>query len=100
MNDLMVKNPFMTIPPINYFPVMAVPTKTSTTRNDNVFKMDTDSATTGIDNRCSLCISQIAESVSILNTLSFLGVEVLVGIAITGKQLIGGIVIDGLFTIK
>ena len=61
VNDLMVKNPSMTIPPINCFPVMAMPTKTSTPRNDNVFKIDTDSETIGIDNRCSLCISQIAE---------------------------------------
>ena len=61
VNDLMVTNPSMKIPPIKYFPVMAMPTKTSTPRNDNVFKMDTDSATIGIDNRCSLCISHIAE---------------------------------------
>ena len=40
---------------------MAMPTKTSTPRNDNEFKMDTDSATIGIDNRCSLCILHIAE---------------------------------------
>ena len=60
VNDLM-KNPSMTIPPINCFPVTAMPTKTSTPRNDNVFQMDTDSATIGIDNRCSLCISHIAE---------------------------------------
>ena len=61
VNELMVKNPSMTIPPINCFPVMVIPTKTSTPRNDNVFKMYTDSATIGIDNMCSLCISQIAE---------------------------------------
>ena len=47
-----------------------------------------------------LSIPMAAESVSILNSLSFLGVEVLVGITSTGKQLIGGIVIDGSFTIK
>ena len=47
-----------------------------------------------------LSIPMVAESVSILNTLSFLGVEVLVGIAITGKQLIGEIVINGFVTIK
>ena len=47
-----------------------------------------------------LSIPMVAESVSILNSLSFLGVEVLVGIAITGNQLIGGIVINGFFTIK
>ena len=51
----------MTIPPINCFPVMEMPTKTSTPSNDNVFKMDTDSVTIGIYNRCSLCISHIAE---------------------------------------
>ena len=47
-----------------------------------------------------LSIPMFAESVSILNSVSFLGVEILVGMAITGKYLIGGIVIDGLFTIK
>ena len=47
-----------------------------------------------------LSIPMVAESVSILNTLSFLGVEVFVGIVVTGKQLIGGIFINGLFTIK
>ena len=47
-----------------------------------------------------LSIPMVAESVSILNSLSSLGVEVLVGIAITGNQLIGGIFINGLFTIK
>ena len=47
-----------------------------------------------------LSIPMVAESVSILNSLSFLGVEVLVGIAITGKQLIGEIFIDGFVTIK
>ena len=47
-----------------------------------------------------LSIPMVADSVSILNTLSFLGVEVLVGIAIKGNQLIGGIVIDEFFTIK
>ena len=41
---------------------MAIPTKTSTPRNHNVFKMDNDSATIGIDNRCSLWISHIAEA--------------------------------------
>ena len=61
VNDLMVTNPLMKIHPIKCFPVMSIPTKTSTPRNDNVFKMDTDSATIGIDNRCSLCISHIAE---------------------------------------
>ena len=61
VNDLMVTNPSMIIPPINLFPVMVMPTKNYTPRNDNVFKMDTESATTGIDNRCSLCISHIAE---------------------------------------
>ena len=38
-----------------------MPTKTSTHRNDNVFKMYTDSSTIGIDNICSLCISHITE---------------------------------------
>ena len=47
-----------------------------------------------------LSIPMVAESVSILNSLSFLGVEVLVGIAIKGNQLIGWIFIDVLFTIK
>ena len=47
-----------------------------------------------------LSIPMVAESVSILNSLSFLGAEVLVGIAITEKQLIGGVVIDGFITIK
>ena len=61
VNDLMVNNPLMTIPPIKCFPVMAMPTKTPTPRNYNEFKMDTDSATIGIDNRCFLCISHIAE---------------------------------------
>ena len=61
LNDLMVNNPSTTVPPINYLHVMAMPTKTSTARNDNEFKMDTDTETTGIDNRCSLCISHIAE---------------------------------------
>ena len=61
VNDLMIKNSSMTIYPINCFPVMAMPTKTSTPRNDNVFQMDTYSATIGIDNRCTLCISHIAE---------------------------------------
>ena len=62
VNDLMVTNPLMTIPPINYFPVMAMSTKTSTPRNHNVFKMDNDPATIGIDNRCSLWITHIAEA--------------------------------------
>ena len=61
VNDLMIKNPSMTIPPINFFPVMAMPTKTSTPRNDNVFHMDTDSEPIGIYSRCNLCISHIAE---------------------------------------
>ena len=61
VNDLMVTNPLMTIPPINFFPVMEMPTKTSTPRNDDLFKMDTDSATIGIDNIYFLCISHIAE---------------------------------------
>ena len=47
-----------------------------------------------------LSIPIVAESVSILNTLSSLGVEVLVDIAIAGKQLIGGIVVNGFVTIK
>ena len=47
-----------------------------------------------------LYIPMGSESVSIWNTLSFLGVEVLVGIAITGKKLMGGIVIDGFLIIK
>ena len=47
-----------------------------------------------------LSIPMVAEYVSIWNTLSFLGVEVLVGIAITGKKSIGGIVIDGFVIIK
>ena len=51
----------MTIPPINRSPVMAMPTKTSTPRNVNVFQMDIDSANIGIDNRCNLCISHIYE---------------------------------------
>ena len=45
-------------------------------------------------------IPMVAESVSIYNTLSFLVVEALVGISITGNQLIGGIVIDQFFIIK
>ena len=61
VNDLMITNPSMKIPLINCFPVMAMPTKTSTPRNDNVFQMDTYSATIGIDNRCTLCISHITE---------------------------------------
>ena len=61
MNDLMVNNPSMKIPLINCFDVMAMPTKNYTQRNDNKFKMNTDSATIGIDNRCSICISQISE---------------------------------------
>ena len=60
MNDLMITSSMAT-PPINCYPVMAMPTKTSTPRNDNVVKMDTDSSTIGIDNRCSLCISHVAE---------------------------------------
>ena len=51
----------MTIPTINCFPVMAMRTKNSTPINDDVFQMDTDSATIGIDNRCTLCISHNAE---------------------------------------
>ena len=47
-----------------------------------------------------LSIPMVAESLSIWNTLSFLGVEVLVVIAITVKQLIGGVVIDGFVVIK
>ena len=47
-----------------------------------------------------LSIPMVAESVSIWNTILFLGVEVLVGIAITGNQLIGGIIIYGFFIIK
>ena len=61
VNDFMVNNPLMTIPPIKCFPVMVMPTKNSISRSDNEFKMDTDSATTGIDNIHSLCISHIAE---------------------------------------
>ena len=61
VNDLMIKNPSMIIPPINCFPVMAMNTKTSTPRNDNVFHMDTYSATIVIENRCTLCILKIAE---------------------------------------
>ena len=61
VNDSMIKNPSMAIPPINCFPVMDIPTKTSTPRNDNVFLMNKDSATIGIDNRCTLCISHIPE---------------------------------------
>ena len=60
VNDLMITSS-MTTPPINCYPVMAMPTKTSTPRNDNVVKMDTDSSTIGIANRCSLCISHVAE---------------------------------------
>ena len=48
----------------------------------------------------TLSIPMVDESVSILNSLSFLGVGVLMGIAITGNHLIGGIVLDGLFIIK
>ena len=40
---------------------MAMPTKTSTPRNDHVFQMDTYSSTIGIDNRCTLRILHIAE---------------------------------------
>ena len=61
VNDLMVTNTLMKIPPINLSPVMAMPTKTFTPRNDYLFKIYTESATIGIDNRCSLCISHIAE---------------------------------------
>ena len=61
VNDLMVTNTSMIIPPINWFPVMVMPTNSSISRSDNEFKMDTDSATTGIDNICSLCISHITE---------------------------------------
>ena len=61
VNVLMIKNPSMTIPPINCFTVMAIPTKTSTPINNHVFQMDTNSATIGTDNRCNLCISHIAE---------------------------------------
>ena len=41
--------------------MMDIPTKTSTPINDNVFYMDTDSATIGIDNICTLGISHIVE---------------------------------------
>ena len=41
VNDLIITNPSTTIPPINFFTVMAMPTKTSTPRNDNVFQMNT-----------------------------------------------------------
>ena len=61
VNDLMITNQSMKIPPINCFPVVAMPTKTSTPINDNVFQMDKYSATIGIYNRCTLCISHIAE---------------------------------------
>ena len=61
VNDLMITNTSMTIPPINWFTVMAMPNKTSTPRNDNISQMDTDSATIGIDNRCTLCILHISE---------------------------------------
>ena len=61
VNDLMITNQSMKIPPINCFPVVAMPTKTSNPINDTVFQMDTYSATIGIDNRCTLCILQIAE---------------------------------------
>ena len=54
VNDLVANNPLMTILPIKCFPVMAIPTKNPTPRNDDGFKMDTDSATIGIYNRCSL----------------------------------------------
>ena len=47
-----------------------------------------------------LSTPMVDESVSIWNTLSFMGVEVLVDIAITGNQLIGGIFIDGFVIIK
>ena len=47
-----------------------------------------------------LSIPMVAESVSVLKTLTFLGVEFLVCISVTGKKLIGGIVIDGFVTIK
>lgn len=42
VNGLMIINQSMITPPINCFLVMAMPTKTSTPRNDNVVKMDTD----------------------------------------------------------
>ena len=45
-------------------------------------------------------IPMVAESVYICNTLSFLVVEALVGISITGNQLIGGIFIDRFVIIK
>ena len=61
VNDFMMTNTLMKIPLINCFPVMAMPTKTHTPRNDNVFKIDTESATIGIDNRCSICILNITE---------------------------------------
>ena len=47
-----------------------------------------------------LSIPMVTESVYILKTLLFLGVEVLVGIAITIKLLIGGIFINGFVTIN
>ena len=45
-------------------------------------------------------IPMVSESVFIWNTLSFLGVYVLGGVAVTGKQLIGGIVIYGFVIVK
>ena len=42
VNDLMMKNQSIKIPPIKCFPVTAIPAKTSTHRNDNIFQMDTD----------------------------------------------------------
>ena len=36
VNDLMIKNTSMTIPPINCYPVMTIPTKTYTPTNDKV----------------------------------------------------------------
>ena len=51
----------MKIPPINCFTVMDTTTKSSTPRNDNVFHMDTDSSTIGIDKRCNLCILHVSE---------------------------------------
>ena len=61
VNELMLTNTSMTIPPIKCFPEMDMPTKTSTPINGNVFQIDTDSATIVIYNRCNLCISHILE---------------------------------------
>ena len=61
VNNLTITNRYITIPPINCIPVIFMPKKTSTPRNDNVFQMYTYSATIGLENRCTLFILHIAE---------------------------------------